>query len=128
MPAAKKDRVHARLADEVKSVLASTYRQPLQLGELARRVGVSRYHLCRVFHDQTGLTLTRWMHRLRLNEALERVATGERDLSRLALDLGYSSHSHFTQAFRQAFGTAPSTFRQTATTERFHEMSKILTA
>jgi AraC-like DNA-binding protein len=44
--------------------------------------------------------------------ALERLDAGERDLTRLALDLGYSSHSHFTDAFRRSFGVTPSTARK----------------
>jgi AraC family transcriptional regulator len=49
---------------------------------------------------------------VRLLLALERLEDGERDLSRLALDLGYSSHSHFTAAFRRSFGTPPSAARK----------------
>ena len=41
----------------------------------------------------------------------------------VALDLGYSSHSHFTAAFRQAFGIAPSAFRRKATAEAVRELS-----
>ena len=54
---------------------------------------------------------------LRLRAALERIADGE-DVATLALALGFSSHSHFTSAFRRAFGVAPSQVRS----------SKILTA
>ena len=36
------------------------------------------------------------------------------DLTMLGLDLGFSSHSHFTTAFRQAYGRSPSEFRQAA--------------
>ena len=39
-------------------------------------------------------------------------SSGERDLSRLALDLGYSSHSHFTAAFRRSFDVPPSAARK----------------
>jgi AraC-like DNA-binding protein len=34
------------------------------------------------------------------------------DLTRLSLDLGFSSHSHFTAAFRQAYGRTPAEFQR----------------
>jgi AraC-like DNA-binding protein len=36
------------------------------------------------------------------------------DLTTLSLDLGFSSHSHFSAAFREAYGRSPSEFRQSA--------------
>ena len=81
------------------------------LGELARSVGCSPFHLSRIFHEVTGLTLRRYVARLRTLAAAERLADGAADLTDLALDLGYSDHSHFTNAFRQEWGLAPSRFR-----------------
>ena len=60
---------------------------------------------------------------MRLRTALERAADPGADLTDLALDLGYSSHSHFTAAFRKAFGVTPSAFRRKATGQRVRELS-----
>jgi AraC-like DNA-binding protein len=43
--------------------------------------------------------------------AAHRLATGARDLTGLAFELGYADHSHFTNAFRQEWGVPPSRFR-----------------
>jgi AraC-like DNA-binding protein len=51
--------------------------------------------------------------RLRLARALDLLARHD-DLTTLSLDLGFSSHSHFSAAFRQAYGRSPSEFRQSA--------------
>jgi len=48
--------------------------------------------------------------RLRLARALD-VIGGYEDLTALGLDLGFSSHSHFTAAFRETYGRTPSQFR-----------------
>ena len=45
---------------------------------------------------------------VRLRLSLEAVMDGEQDLSQIALDAGFSSHSHFTSAFRAHFGLTPS--------------------
>jgi len=65
---------------------------------------------------------------LRLRAALERLAEQEPDLTRLALDLGFTSHSPLSVAFRRAFGVAPSECRRRASSDWLREMSKNLEA
>jgi AraC-like DNA-binding protein len=78
---------------------------------LARAVELSPFRLCRAFRTQTGETMTAYRHSLRLRLALDRLRDRHVDLTMLALDLGYASHSHFTAAFRRHFGLTPSAFR-----------------
>lgn len=113
------------LAEAAKTVLARGFREPVSLDEVARRAGSSVFHLCRTFRRHTGSTLHGYRNQLRLRTALERVAAPESDLTDLALDLGYSSHSHFTAAFRKAFGMAPSAFRRKATAQAVRELAKV---
>jgi AraC-like DNA-binding protein len=70
-------------------------------------VGVSAFHLARLFRRQTGFSLHGYRTRIRLLQALDRVAEARGALTDLALDLGFSSQSHFTDAFRRAFGVPP---------------------
>ena len=102
----------ADLADAAKQWVAPRVAERLTLTRIARALGVSVFHLCRSFRRATGLTLHAYRDQVRLRAALERLEQGERDLTRLALDLGYSSHSHFTAAFRRSFGTSPSRTRK----------------
>lgn len=100
--------------DAVESVREQIARDPSRntpLRALARSCGLSPFQLCRLFRARTGSTLTRYRHTLRLHLALERLREVPVDLTTLALDLGYSSHSHFTAAFRRQFGSTPSQFR-----------------
>ncbi|MEM9063870.1 MAG: AraC family transcriptional regulator [Planctomycetota bacterium] len=105
-PADHTDRVEA-----AKALLASQMSEPISLTEVADHVGFSVFHLSRVFRERTGSTVYRYLTQLRMRAALERLAEGERDLTGLALDLGYASHSHFTDTFRREFGQAPSVVR-----------------
>jgi AraC-like DNA-binding protein len=86
----------------------------LTLARFAAAAGCSPFHLCRAVRAVTGGTLHAWLVRLRLQVSLERVAEPGSDLTGIALDLGFSSHSHFTEAFRKAFGVPPSEFRRGA--------------
>ena len=66
-----------------------------------------------MFQQVEGLPLYRYQLRLRLARALDLLAEYD-DLTALGLDLGFSSHSHFSAAFRQAYGRSPSAFRHSA--------------
>jgi AraC-like DNA-binding protein len=57
------------------------------------------------------MTIHQYLLQLRLREGAAAVLEGERDLTALGLRLGFSHHSHFTEAFRRAFGVPPSRLR-----------------
>ncbi len=97
------------LAAEAAQALATRFDEPLSLGALARLLRTSPFHLCRVFRALTGRSLHGYRTQLRLRSSLERIEQGC-DLTTAALELGFSSHSHITTAFRRAFGLTPSRF------------------
>lgn len=101
---------HRELAEACRMVVAQRLGDRMSLGEIAARVGISPFHLARVFRRESGLTIHAYVHQLRLRTALERVMDRE-DLARIAVDLGYATHSHFTAFFRRAFGATPSSLR-----------------
>jgi AraC-like DNA-binding protein len=83
----------------------------LRLSDIARAVGGSPAYLTDVFRRAEGLPLHQYLMQLRLARALVELP-GASDLTRLALDSGFSSHSHFAACFRRAFGCTPSQFRE----------------
>lgn len=98
-----------RVVDEVLHVIATRHGEPLTLAMLAQGAGVSSFHLSRVFRAVTGVPVHQHLVRVRLRVALHALREGG-ELSQLALAAGFSSHSHFTSAFRAEFGAPPSTF------------------
>lgn len=102
-----------RLVDRVKLVLAGDLARRWTLDEIAGEVGGSPVYLTQVFQRVEGVPLYRYQMRLRLARALDLIDQYD-DLSALSLDLGFSSHSHFSAAFRQAYGRSPTAFRQSA--------------
>ncbi len=100
-----------RLADRVKVLLASDLSRRWTLAEIATEIGGSPVYLTQVFQQVEGLPLYRYHLRLRLARALDLIARYD-DLSALAAELGFSSHSHFAAAFRQAYGRSPTAFKQ----------------
>jgi AraC-like DNA-binding protein len=109
--AAGGSRGRQKLVDRAKLVLSSDATRRWTLTDIAGEVGVSPVYLTQVFQQVEGMPLYRYCLRLRLARALDLL--GEyADLTRLSLDLGFSSHSHFTAAFRQAYGRTPAEFQR----------------
>jgi AraC family transcriptional regulator len=102
-----------RLVDRAKLVLSSDLARRWTLAEIAAEVRCSPVYLTQVFQQVEGLPLYRYQLRLRLARALDLLGQND-DLTTLSLHLGFSSHSHFSAAFRAAYGRSPSEFRQSA--------------
>lgn len=100
-----------RLVDRAKVVLASDLGRRWTLADVAARVGVSPVYLTQVFQQVEGVPLYRYQLRLRLTRALDELPKHD-DLTMLGLELGFSSHSHFTSTFRQTYGQSPAEFRK----------------
>jgi AraC-like DNA-binding protein len=99
-----------RLAERARALLPPAG-PPVGLVALARRLAVSPAYLSDAFRRAEGLPLVRYQLRLRLCRALTALADTD-DLTALALELGFSSHSHFTTAFRMTMGQTPSQMRR----------------
>jgi AraC family transcriptional regulator len=102
-----------RLVNRAKLVLARDLARRWTLAEVAAEVGVSAVYLTQSFREVEGVPLYRYQLRLRLARALDLMGEYD-DLTALGLHLGFSSHSHFSAAFLQAYGRTPSEFRQAA--------------
>lgn len=102
-----------RLADRAKLVLTADLARRWTLAEIAAEVGCSPVYLTQVFRQVEGVPLYRYQLRLRLARALDLLGDYD-DLTELGLELGFSSHSHFSAAFREIYGRSPSEFRQSA--------------
>lgn len=100
-----------RLVDRVKMLLAGDLTRRWTLGDIAAEMRASPVYLTQIFQRSEGMPLYRYHLQLRLARALDLIAHYD-DLSALAAELGFASHSHFTAAFRRAYGNSPAVFRE----------------
>jgi len=110
-PARSEDRSRRERVVAVQEILATRFAERLTLATLAQSAGCSSFHLTRIFREQTRSTIHAYLLQVRLRAALERLEPRS-DLAALSFELGFSSHSHFTSAFRRAFGVTPSGVRE----------------
>jgi AraC family transcriptional regulator len=91
--------------------IESHFSGDISLDEIAKTVGVSRYHMVRAFGFATGRSVMRYVRGRRLTEAARSLANGAPDILAVAIDAGYGSHEAFTRAFRDQFGLTPEAIR-----------------
>ena len=100
-----------KLVDRAKLVLASDLSRRWTLAEIAAEVGVSPVYLTQIFQQVEAIPLYRYHLRLRLARALDLLGRYD-NLTALGMDLGFSSHSHFSASFRQVYGRTPAEFQR----------------
>jgi AraC-like DNA-binding protein len=100
-----------KLVDRAKLVLSSDLSRRWTLAEIAAEVGVSPVYLTQVFQQVEAMPLYRYHLRLRLARALDLLGRYD-NLTTLGMDLGFSSHSHFSSAFRQIYRRTPAEFQR----------------
>jgi AraC-like DNA-binding protein len=110
MPRLSKDQ-HALLTTTVDRWLRTNYRNPIDLSALAQEVGITRFLLCRLYHERSGKTIRLKQREIRINQAAKLLSSGVRKISDVARAVGYGSSSHFTKAFLEEKGALPSTWR-----------------
>jgi AraC-like DNA-binding protein len=91
----------------VQEILQGDLENPPSLAELGKMVGCSPFYLSRMFRQETGVTISAYLRRLRLDRAAELIRAGEANVTEAAMAVGYSSLSHFSKAFAETFGCCP---------------------
>jgi AraC-like DNA-binding protein len=98
---------HRRIVDAARGFLADHFRERVRLADVARAAGCSEFHLCRLFRRHCGIPLAGYLRRLRILAVLKALPASGRSLADLALDHGFSSHSHLTSVFHGELGVPP---------------------
>jgi len=92
--------------------LATSGSSAAALQSVASAASVSPHHLTRTFKENTGMTMGRYRNRVRVRLALEWIAEGDDDFTRIAHDLGFSDHAHFSRTVMAEVGLQPRTLRR----------------
>ena len=87
-------------------------RTQLYLDGIAQAMGVSKYHLDRVFLAGAGCTPVQYITRRRIARAQALLASTDQSIQRIALQCGYSSYTYFTSVFRKHVGRSPGDYRK----------------
>jgi len=104
---------HGQIANDAMHYIVEYLDTDIQAGELAEVLGVSVFHLHRIFHEQMGRSLYQTIQSLRLQKAGSLLLTNPHTtISEIARMCGYSSQSSFLRAFKGRFGQTPKVWRR----------------
>jgi AraC-like DNA-binding protein len=105
------DRLTAAV-EEAERYLADHHAEPVNIEQLARRLGVAYSHFRRAFKTHTGFAPWQYVLHLRLARAGRLMAASDATLDAIAAQVGFSSGFHLSSAFKQEHGMAPNRWRQ----------------
>ena len=103
----RQKRLARERVERVVALLRSHLVEPLRLDEIGREVGCSPFHLSRTFSREVGMSIPQYLRKLRMERAAELLRSGKYNVTEAALEVGYSSLSHFSRAFCQTMGCCP---------------------
>ena len=88
------------------------YSEPISRSDVAAHVGLSERHLTRCFHQEVGMTPITYLNRYRVKQAKALLDGGEKGITEIAVEVGFSSSSYFTRVFREEVGVSPRAYLQ----------------
>lgn len=103
---------HYNLGIRARMYLDRHYLEPLTLDQISRAVGVSKYHLDRVFLASTGCTPIQYVTRRRMARAQALLGSTSQTVQHIAAQCGYSNYNYFTVLFRRTVGMTPGQYRK----------------
>ena len=103
--------VSARVED-LASWIGEHYREDLTLAKIGEAVGLHPNYAMTLFRSTCGMSVWRYVTRLRLAHAQRLLATSEKTTLAIALESGFGSLNRFYEAFRREFSMPPGEFRK----------------
>lgn len=83
----------------------------IDLDSISKSIGYSKFHLNRVFADQTGITIYKYLQNRRLTIAAEKLVKTDKPITQIAYEAGYDTQQSFSFAFKQLYLYPPKTYR-----------------
>ncbi|MBI3849187.1 MAG: helix-turn-helix transcriptional regulator [Verrucomicrobia bacterium] len=114
----RQKRLAQERVEQVIFLLKQNLAEPPTLEELGKKIGCSHFYLSRIFSNHTGQTITQYLRQLRMDKAADWLRSREHNVTEVALEVGYSSLSHFSAVFHETFGCCPGLFPLTTPSQR----------
>jgi AraC family transcriptional regulator len=103
----RQKRVARDRVERMKELLARDLANPPTLEQLGAEVGCSPFYLSRIFSREVGLTIPQYLRNIRMERAADLLRSGRFNVTEAAIEVGYSSLSHFSKAFCETIGCCP---------------------
>lgn len=105
------DGVSPELADILEE-MRIYYQRPWRINDIARRCGKSPAQTHRLFHKAIGTSPVAWLRRIRIEQAMQKLAGTTDTVAEIAYQVGYNDPLFFSRDFKRATGLPPTGYRQ----------------
>ncbi len=85
--------------------------QEIDLDNIAETIGYSKFHLNRMFTEETNITIHKYVQTRRLTVAAEKLVKTDMPIVQIAYEAGYHSQQAFSLAFKQIYLYPPKVYR-----------------
>ena len=107
----QKDR-EKRPVQEAKRILDQRFREDISLTELSAMLNLSHTYLSTLFKEETGITVSQYLTKIRMKEARRLLLTSQDQVSQIAVQVGYQDEKYFMRVFKKENGLTVSEFRR----------------
>jgi AraC-like DNA-binding protein len=115
--AVKEDNSAALKGEGIAAILSyinQNYNKVHHIEQIAEQFFISKYYLCKIFKEATGLTLVQYINNIKLQNACNMLSNTKRSVSEIAEACGFNSAMYFCKLFKQTLMVTPSQFRKSA--------------
>jgi len=100
------------LVNKAKDIIEANYDKPIDINHISKQLGVSTNHLTRLFKQNSGLTPTHYIAKLRISKSAELLEQADKNIIEIAYISGFYSLSNFYKHFKELIGQTPNEYRK----------------
>ncbi|MBQ8657669.1 MAG: helix-turn-helix domain-containing protein [Clostridia bacterium] len=107
----KSDQAHPPLIHKITEYTQKNYDKITNLDDVANALYVSKYHICHLFTKHFDLPFNKYLTKVRLKNAEEKLLTTNLNVSEIAESCGFDTTTYFCYVFKKEFGISPLKYR-----------------
>ena len=107
----KKNASYSKLVQSAIQIMNRDIYGTVNISDMAKELFVSRGHLSKTFHQETGTTLNDFIIHVKIREAKKLLLHSNMSLETISKMLGFSTQSYFTKVFRESTDMTPRRYR-----------------
>ncbi len=97
---------------DILSYINQNIENEISLDNISTHLNMSKYHLCRIFKENTGLTIVDYVNRKRILTAEKLIGLGKYSFTEIASRVGFNNLIHFERVFRSVTGSNPRDYKK----------------
>ena len=100
-----------QIMNDAKDFIRKNFNHPISLEDIAEALDISPYYLSRIFSSASGFTLSSYLMRIRMEQALKLIEDNRLNISEIAHKVGYNDSHYFSKVFKSYFHSTPTAYR-----------------